>query len=60
MKLEKAIEILKQQSIKASNEGLVELVNAYELAVEALKLIAQEPPEGYTCIPRPLPGETEE
>jgi len=30
-----------------------------KLGIEALKLLAQEPPEGYTCIPRPLPGETE-
>jgi len=32
--------------------------NAVRLGIEALKLITQEPPCGYTCIPRPLPGET--
>ena len=35
-----------------------EVLAALKLGIEAPKLITQEPPCGYTCIPRPLPGET--
>jgi len=60
MKLEKAIEILylsKEPEFEGDSNDFYE---ALKLGIEALKLIDEQPPHGYTCIPRPLPGETEE
>lgn len=59
MTLEKAIEILDHFSKKIPFNRSRDYKDALNLGIEALKLIAQEPPEGYTCIRRPLPGETE-
>ena len=60
MTIDKAIKILETEVRVAEVNDRPYEVYALQLGIEALKLIAQEPPEGYTCIPRPLPGETEE
>ena len=60
MKIDEAIEIKEAYLRGDEPDDPLDLIKADRLGIEALKLIAQEPPEGYTCIPRPLPGETEE
>ncbi len=60
MKLEKAIEILKDATHFHFPADGLDFRDALNLGSEALKLIDQEPPDGYTCIPRPLPGETKD
>jgi len=58
MNLQKAIEILKEQSIEASNYGLLERVNANELGVEALKRHKWNEDRVCLGVVKPLPGET--
>lgn len=60
MNLNEAITRLEVFVKDASEEAPELLDKAIKLSIEALKLIAEQPPEGYTCIPRPLPGETED
>ena len=60
MTIDKAIEIGQQYTRDGDFLSRADFISFAKLGIEALKLIAQEPPEGYTCIPRPLPGETEE
>ena len=56
----KAIDLI--QDIKDNLSHLLDQDDqaALQLSIEALELIAREPCEGYTCIPRPLPGETKD
>lgn len=58
--IEKAIEVLKELKIHPVHKGNLYHKDAVNLGIEALKLLSQQPPHGYTCVPRPLPGETEE
>ena len=60
MKISKAIEIHNDLPLNDRHIFSPDQADAIKLGKEALKLISQEPPEGYTCIPRPLPGETPE
>jgi len=60
MTLKKALEILHLLFSHIYEGSDIDRDKALKLGIETLKLINQEPPEGYTCIPRPLPGETED
>ena len=60
MKIDKAIYLLNETFHHSCFSADQDVRDAINLGAEALKLIAQEPSEGYTCIPRPLPGETKE
>lgn len=60
MTIDKAILILSASAYGGVTTFDPDFKDALKLSIEALKLLAEQPPEGYTCIPRPLPGETEE
>lgn len=60
MKLKKAIVHLEELRDGLDLPLMAEEEAALNLSIKALELIAEQPPHGYTCIPRPLPGETNE
>lgn len=57
MKLAKAIEILTTLLTDSPQFPPGDRRDAVMLSIKTLKLLNEQPPEGYTCIPRPLPGE---
>lgn len=57
MTIDQAVKILQHENYLDPNLETPDIIGALALGIEALKLIAQEPAEGYTCILRPLPGE---
>lgn len=60
MTIEKAIEFLQREYDTADRTVEPDFYDSLMLGIEALKLLAQEPSEGYTCIQRPIEGETKE
>ena len=58
MTLDEAIQRLGEEVEWALPSDDLKSLEAVRLAIEALKLLAEQPPNGFTCVPRPLPGET--
>ena len=58
--IDKAIEILHTLLRDLPEYYPDDRTGAVKLGIKALKLIAKCPPDGYSCIPRPLPGETKD
>ena len=60
MTIDEAIKVLETFHDQSACTLDATSANAFQLGIEALKALAEQPAEGYTCIRRPLPGETKE
>ena len=60
MRIDGAIKHLENMKEEAERNMMPYRVEAIQLSIEAMRLLAEQPATGYTCVPRPLPGETEE
>jgi len=59
MTLEEAMTDLSIQREVKRRLGKTHEAESIGLGIEALKALSGAPAKGYTCVPRPLPGETE-